>query len=1425
MEEITNINEILSEIDRVVSPNRVLQSEQVILRCITFFDVALRKSNPSTLDFNKINKSLCSLLKIGNGDLSLQCSISISKHLITIFKMQKSPPFEETMNELLKIMTPSSIVAIGDLCSEFGEMKTEIVYKSINSLKNQINNYETFYSLQRIFRGWQKIDLSQFAYPIYQIIVKNYATHDPFEIIAFKLLRSLIPIDNRLPKLSADFAESILKKNNISQFVRNEAIKLAAKSALYSNYNDAFSILQRIMRIQNYHSSSNAPLTRTSSLLIAPSSSSMSVVTKYFEKLPIDQIISDSKLLFNYVISISPNSIYEISPFLPKQIREDYFGQILTQKNHSIEQISILNALQIDTYSTASLALHMARSKIKSEQEYSISYLQTIDDGLKEIFLNDTIQKLKQIKNQFLFTSCDYFLLNFFLNNKNQNAENFLKHLVQNKMYQNPIFWNLISFFEDSKAYIVQTEMVESAIEAITSNGNHLLIESLVFYFSNHSNPVFSQQVAVLLKFILSHYETLSNRCLISLINLCISFKDQKFEVYDQLVSFFVLKFIHNPPNLLFYSTLLKQPMIISQDRISMTRNSTLRYKSIELEPTPKTLFPDSQFVSQQILLHFHELFELISNKDQLIKLIISNVSKESHALLLQLVKHKMIKLNIDTLLSLLTGKDYLRLELTCEIISLLNPPIDTIYNYSLHLSKSSPIPFLLMSAVLGNSEDESSTLLYLKPFLQWFSIPVLSSNLFALHCLASVFSTKSIEILTLNLGTLFLSTLLKLVNSEVSQKPLFLFLICDVFVNILPIFSVELVENKEICQLVLSIIESVKSCPYETAKEIYYDISIACMTYAPQFAKSYFSFDFAIHSSRKLKIESLESIQLFLQLTKIGHNVYLIQNYQQYLNSFKDVFVLLQQTDDDRVFEYIKQLCNYSIHSISSNSSLTETISNQSSLILTKSHSQLTESNSNLSLMKSNSSSIESNLSFDRSISNNFVDGVQFNSIANMVFMKNSLPGFVGIEPTQKVKEAALYCIQNVESDRDKLVYLCKALELKLFKAFDILAELNKSHGFISSYKNELINIAKYSIQYYFHLNFLTSLITDETVDDLFELLLENDELNSPEFFKVVTDCCSIAIKKETPNSPEKFDGLLSKLTEIVENVMTHSDFGEFERFVSVFYSNLFLSFVWTEKITNQVKMPTETLYAYLNVQLNSNCKSYQLRGIIKGITAIIKLFNFNCLDLIDESFEGLIRLSVDRLNKLNKEITELVLVSLHKNLLNETIEKIFYLDNFIQFNMELKPILLLSRIQFHSNVKINKELLDYINKNKTSEIVQKFVYQLIQTGDKTELPLIINMYIHQFENEKDALLLSAFIEKFGASDRIAKSMSKFALNSILDNDNNDIEMMKNSIMVIRSINKVNHKGFYSVWVDVDEGQKQLICERTNTTILSITS
>ncbi|OHS96887.1 hypothetical protein TRFO_01975 [Tritrichomonas foetus] len=1438
MDEVGNIEDVLTEINRLITATRVLHPEQAILRCITFFDIALKKSNIQDLNIDLINHSLKEMTKINNGNLSPQCSISIATRLVNFFKLQKeikNPPFDQICTEFLKTLTPASTIAVGELCNSFGYLNVETLCLAILKLKTNSNRYENIYGLIKIFRNYKTIpQINKYAFQIFQIHSKSLFSYpEKCHLISFKLLRVLVKSDILLCQPAVDFAESVLKKNSISQFIKAEATKLAVTSALNTDLSTGFSILQRI----RVHSNS--------------------VISKFFEKLSPEVIVSENQLIFQYVRKYAPFHIIDISPFMSKTARDNFFGKTMIERKPSISQISILKALQIDNFSAASLAAHLAHSTNLTEQEFAISFFKTLDQETQRIFLQNSIQKLRQKFNlgEFIISRC----LCEYLDHNDPCIDDYISYVIQQNNFACPLFW-----YQVKEA---TQQQIEAALEIAMTNQAFLLIESLLYYFSKDPK----NSIAKTLLHYIANYSKLSHlsdHCILDLIDI-IKENNRNNNVF---VPFLIQKFINNPPGQQFYASLIQKPMLILNTNnefnnfITYTAHINNFNNSSSIggdfgEISGKIyVVPESQLVSQKIAKDFPKLYESVDTKtkDNIVKQLLSNLSKETHALLLQLVKDKKIEINVDSLLNLLTGNDFLRIELTCEIISFLNPPMEKIIKFingnnndlkgssrTIRVSgSSSPVVFLLLSSVFCNSNFNDY---YIKVFLSCFDLDIISNNLFALHALSSLLFARSVEIMALDLGTNLLTTLLTLVNDETSLKPLFLLLIREVFVNILPLVSIDLAQNKEMTALVLSIIESIKCCSGEISKVVFYDVSTEALTYAPQFASNYFSFEFASNSSRNVKVASANAISQTLKLSNLK---------EKYSNNLKDLFLFLQQTGDERISECIKTIC----------------------------------------LCKQNNLNDIEN------------DNDQFVSIANSVFIRKCVPGLPEIEPSHQVKETALFCVQQITDKRMCFVYLTKALEIGMLNSFNLLADLidslksiensssnsnfnsvsnsvYSSNSLLDLYKEQILKVAEFALQYDLKItkSFLDSIIMENTIKDLFSLFLKCNQ-RSTEFFELTTKLCILSSFYQIEKTEEckKFaQSILPLLKEIVNGFVLRS-FSKLN-FVYSFYSQLYSSFVWAEKIAGPIiVIPNEVLYSFLNIELMTTDELWRVEAAVNGLAQFSKHFgNEISEELIEDTLEGFIRLNPELKNHLKHKINEYIHHIIMKlqnsnvhstnndnnnksdNVINtnnsfghteEIFNKILYLSQFLKLdwtiwaklaqrfgfenlkkykkgefdsdNEKLEAFhnrLKKSIIENSFEVKLRKsedadQIISYVRENP--ENGRRIVYQAIISNSEI-LPQLMNIVLHNFmlnnENddhefylnrEKDALLIISFIEKHSNDEEIMKILSKLTLNNLLETNTNK----ESSILVVRSLSKVSMKILAQAWSDLgQEKQKQI--------------
>ena len=531
------------------------------------------------------------------------------------------------------------------------------------------------------------------------------------------------------------------------------------------------------------------------------------------------------------------------------------------------------------------------------------------------------------------------------------------------------------------------------------------------------------------------------------------------------------------------------------------------------------------------------------------------------------------------------------------------------------------------------------------------------------------------------------------------------------------------------------------------------------------------------------------------------------------------------------------------------------------------------------------------------------------------------------------KVKEAALYCVEQIKNVRDKFVCISKSLEMGINTTFSLLTRIlsseqkekvdpNSIHS-IWQFKKELLNIAKFafSINLSYSNQFLNSLINDETINDFFLIFSENCcTQRSAYFFELITKCCLIASKNEIDKSSSlKFAQLISPLLhEIIENIMNHqttltnsqsnpilsSSLKQLNGFVFSFYSNLYSSFVWSEKTIEKVTIPNEILFSFLTVEMLTIDEFWRIQGDLNGLTSIVKYFGDETEginELVDEGLQSILRLSRKQQLLLNHEIYEFVLTIVRSHnkkvgfrLTVESFHKVAFLSQFIEFDCEIISTVLreLSKRQtddidddddecsrflrccrLKENESDEKKLALFRVSIGSSSSVASFPSQLIgdfssmenksekcefyrfcvknnfnfaingQSANEVEflkesvvqfvteninnkngrsiineavlnkcdsvLPKFINILLHNFKDDEDALLLVVFVENYGMCQKIAESVSKFALNRVIEAQKGEI---RKEMIVLRSILKMNKMAALKEWKGIgEENQKKI--------------
>lgn len=126
-----------------------------------------------------------------------------------------------------------------------------------------------------------------------------------------------------------------------------------------------------------------------------------------------------------------------------------------------------MKALQVDNYTTASLAYNLTNSKVQLEQEYAISFFRSADKETQLLHLKNSLQHLLSGKNKYQVSIGDYTLsicLIECVGTNEQCIKECHKVLFERKMYQNPLFWYLMSIYDQSSTLKSANKASSSAI-------------------------------------------------------------------------------------------------------------------------------------------------------------------------------------------------------------------------------------------------------------------------------------------------------------------------------------------------------------------------------------------------------------------------------------------------------------------------------------------------------------------------------------------------------------------------------------------------------------------------------------------------------------------------------------------------------------------------------------------------------------------------------------------------------------------------------------------------------------------------------------------------------------------------------------------------------------------------------------------------
>lgn len=1132
---------LLNQLQSLSSGGKVAHPEQTILQTLAQFDSVFGQiTDDSTL--RQLDKSIFNLLRINDGMLSPQCSISLANKMIKIYGKIGESTAATTISDLLNNLTPSSAIAIGRICSKLGNHCLSQLPKVISSVLTMSDEFafQALYAMYGVYKSHANT-LSQYLPQVTKYLFRFIQnTPESSQIMGFKLYKRLVYFDQTLIDNAINNSIICLHKSQ-TPFVRNEIYILIANCAFLRKKDDftgAFEVIKMIPE--------SAP----------------QIVHKFMEMIPQESYKSNFNGFYGFLRKYAPSEIKTFISYLPATDRQNMFGIILSESKPSISQISILEGIcadEGDIHSTASAALHLARSMQNTHIEFAENYFQqlaTQTNSIAQFYLKSAVQILSSCFQSEEIVRANIVVAYAILREKNELAYN-IRDLIE-KYFENitnirnvdnihfMYFWSICSVLPND---LVHFDKLNGPLYQIKEHFNKIqeldeksscLLDSITQFYARYPETNYYDD---LISYEISQINKLSDKTLYYLSELIAKANRQVLT----FVSFMLTKVSNLSPGRKYLKSQINSVVLTADDVLKQSKDEI---PSIQ------------QKLAQSFINNFPLYIQNISTNDR--ESILESIQQESdsskrmimnHTILLHLVKDTKTKTMLPrhfvvSILKTLRGTDYLRLQISCEVIAnaLLNnlDMIEAIFKF-IEMNKRAVSCLLLVAIMnivhLPNSYLSRALLFIDERAFSHFSTP------FALHAMTIALKTHPEGISKLDLSDQHVDLLSKLLHDSNSLHPIVLYFLALTYIELLPIAAKHI--QGSFLSTVLAILESIKSTPYFISKELsYITTSSICK-----------------HTNQYIPIEFPKTKYHSINLIAAATEVSALQNTKLSEEDIIASLLALQVKNDQHFADCV-------------------------SVILSKQELGFT-----ISLMKS-------------IFINNKIGNVSCNPCSKILyaFIKYMNNSFAALNYINAFPVASSLCYAIAYNSKDILK-----------DAFSLLTKLINKFK-LNQLQPQFLAIANSAFELDLSISggFLSSFITESNLAECFNSLAKCKKYPST-YFTIA--CRSLSIARElkvTPDYVKQFAMFVAPMmTEIIKTAMSfiyksgrYNEQAQFQSFVQTFYADLLSVYVFLCSLVPNL-IPIKALYSFFALELSSSSDSWKAIADLDGIITILHYFS----------------------------------------------------------------------------------------------------------------------------------------------------------------------------------------------------------------------
>lgn len=899
---IENLNEIINS-KRLLEPSKTIDT--VLIR--------FQENLPATLSDKQVDmydRYLIKLLNANGGDISSRCAINIGNHLSEIYERGKLPKFFNLLQRLNEKPTQSVIYAIGKVIERVGAHSKSALPAIIDKLlgMRQSLHVAACYALKCI------IDVSP------ESVTKN----------ADKIFKFASSYINEIDEASQLLANQLIRAVVTYEVVNIRKIRKVLQQAMFvarSTFvveiaaSSAGATAQRILApIDKINDKKLQQKTWKDTFdFLSDFKENFDSVFKYFlDLLEPAFVYNNAKALFEFALSVNPQSMAKVNEFFGKDVRSELFRTLVT---HAAPNITYLKAASFDedsTRETAGIGVSMLLSTNIEERNSACSFFVLLAKKYPAIALENL-----QAGAQFLSappSKGDNLALQY--NNMAElcaiilsviedreaavkKVEPYIKRYVefQSKRVKNAaiaapllIICGCMPEFEFSNDGSAFIDHFNNLLKNDLHNEHKSNVvglrycETALFYLVTHDH----HQAEAITRSCLPYLSRMTPAGRLFLLKLCSKFKIQSaFDIFYKLVN---ANCITRP-----YALHLMSPMYTPKDYFTPRKGIAPNIGSL-------LFVPDEIVFGQAIIETLPEVFKNLSLEDRKIKLeqlIDEKVKHPMYAILLQLYKTCPNDMPEDFHNHML--KELFVKHITVEESQILSECIalhvkqflDSFKEVSQYLDRRNSYSLCFLVASISKHVTLSDSVITL--FLYSMQVAIKDPNLYtyALHALCEIYETLSQQLAAMMVGDAQCQVILKCMYSMPTADPHSLMLIERCVERLVPIL-LPFLSSESTFELLFLVIQCFRNTPVPFASEFFHLVLRASLAFSPRLL-SKFTLKFPPkNSSAELKLSVCGAMSDASHISPLSD-----ENF----DLIPSVLILLQRTKDQRASQFVVSL------------------------------------------------------------------------------------------------------------------------------------------------------------------------------------------------------------------------------------------------------------------------------------------------------------------------------------------------------------------------------------------------------------------------------------------------------------------------------------------------------------------------------------